>query len=126
MKVFQPANASPIPGAGNFGYLNIPISSHSAAYPIVLADAGTGLLHPIADNNARTFTIPANGTIPFPVGSALTFINLINTLSIAITTDTMYLADDGSVGTRTLGPYGIATALKLDATTWIITGSGLA
>jgi len=46
-------------------------------------------------------------------------------VSIAITTDTMYLAGTGTTGTRTLAAYGMATAVKVAATTWYINGSGL-
>ena len=37
--------------------LLIPQNSKSAAYTTVLTDAGKHLLHPTADNDARTFTI---------------------------------------------------------------------
>lgn len=107
------------------GFRGTPINSQSAAYQLVAADAGKTILHPIADNNARTFTIPANGTVAFPVGTTITFINLINTVTIAITTDTMYLAGSGATGSRTLAAYGVATAIKVAATTWMISGSNL-
>ena len=100
-------------------------NSQSAAYPIVAADANKHILHPTADNNPRTFTIPANGSVAFPVGTMLTFVNQINTVSIAITTDTMTLAGAGTTGTRTLAANGIATALKIASTDWIISGTGL-
>jgi len=106
-------------------YTNIPQNSQSAAYTLVLGDAQKHILHPIADNNARTFTIPANSSVAYPTGTAITFINLINTVTIAITTDTMYLAGAGTTGSRTLAAYGTATALKVASTTWIISGSGL-
>jgi hypothetical protein len=48
-----------------------------------------------------------------------------SSLSIAITSDTMYLAGTGSTGTRTLAQYGIATAMKMTSTTWLISGNGL-
>ncbi len=107
------------------GYLGLPQNAKSAAYTLVLSDAGKTIVHPITDNNARTFTIPNNGSIPFPVGTAITFINMINTLTIAITTDTMYLAGSGATGSRTLAAYGMATAVKITSTTWIISGNGL-
>jgi hypothetical protein len=107
------------------GYLNIPQNSQSADYPIVLADRGKHILHPTADNNPRTFTIPANGSIPFAVGTAITFVNLINTVTIAITTDTLIWAQDGSTGSRTLAQWGMATALKVTADSWLISGTGL-
>lgn len=113
------------PASASVGYLNIPQNSQSAAYTTVLADSGKHILHPIADNNARTFTIPANASVAYPVGTAITFANLINTVTIAITTDTMYLAGTGTTGSRTLAAYGVATALKVASATWMISGVGL-
>jgi hypothetical protein len=52
-------------------------------------------------------------------------VNLQASSSIAINSDTMYLGGTGTTGTRTLASYGVATALKIAATTWIISGSGL-
>jgi hypothetical protein len=46
-------------------------------------------------------------------------------MTIAITTDTMRLAGAGTTGSRTLAANGIATCLKLTATEWIISGTGL-
>lgn len=113
------------PVSASIGYLNIPQNSQSAAYTAVLADAGCHILHPTADNNARTFTIPANGSVAYAIGTTLTFINQINTVSIAITTDTLVLAGAGTTGTRTLAANGIATAVKIASTTWLINGTGL-
>lgn len=111
--------------AAAVGYKGLPINSQSVAYTLVLSDQSKAILHPIADNNARTFTIPANSSVAFPVGTVITFINLINTVTISITTDTMYLIGPGLVGSRTLAAYGMASAVKVDTTTWIISGSGL-
>ena len=114
------------PGASaNIGYLEVPQNSKSADYTAVLADSGKHIFHPIADTTSRTFTIPANASVAYPVGTAITFVNLVNTVTIAITTDTMYLAGPGTTGSRTLAAYGVATALKVASTTWIISGSGL-
>ena len=107
------------------GYVGLPQISKSANYTLIYTDAGKSIVHPITDNNARTFTIPNNGSVPYPVGTAITFINLINTVTIAITTDTMYLAGAGTTGSRTLAAYGLATAVKVTATSWIISGNGL-
>jgi hypothetical protein len=111
--------------ADSVGYVGIPVNSQSAAYGLLATDAGKSIVHPITDNNPRTFTIPANGSIPFPVGTTITFINMINTVTIAITTDTMYLAGSGATGSRTLAAYGMATAVKVTSTSWIISGNGL-
>lgn len=100
-------------------------NSQSGAYTTVLTDGGKFILHPAADNNPRTFTIAANGSVAYPIGTAITFINEINTVTIAITTDTMVLASAGTTGSRTLAANGIATAVKITSTKWIISGSGL-
>ena len=113
-------------GTNSVGYLNIPINSQSAAYTLVLADAGKSIFHPSTDANARTFTIPANSSVAYALGTAITFINMTSqVVSIAITTDTMYLAGTGTTGTRSLAQYGVATAIKMTSTTWIISGNGL-
>lgn len=105
----------------------IPQNSQSAAYTLVLADAGRHLLHPSADTTARIFTIPANASVAFPIGTAITFVNQASAgvVTIAINTDTMRLAGAGTTGSRTLAANGIATALKITATEWIISGTGL-
>jgi len=105
--------------------ISLPQNSQSTAYTLVLSDSGKSIVHPITDNNARTFTIPANGSVAYPVGTAVTFINMINTVTIAITTDTMYHAGAGTTGSRTLAAYGVATAIKITSTSWIISGNGL-
>ena len=45
--------------------------------------------------------------------------------AVAITTDTMYLSSAGTTGTRTLAAYGVAKAIKVTSTSWIISGTGL-
>ena len=111
----------------NIGYLNIPQNSQSSAYTLVLADSGKQIFHPSADTTARTWTIPANSSVAFPIGTAVTFINQngAGVITIAITTDTMRLAGAGTTGNRTLAANGIATAIKVTSTEWIISGTGL-
>lgn len=104
---------------------NYPQVSKSTNYTLVLSDAGKHILHPASDNNPRTFTIPANSSVAFPIGTVIKFVNAANTLSIAITTDTLRLAGGTSTGTRTLAAYGVAEALKIDTTTWVISGTNL-
>ena len=102
-------------------------NSKSAAYALVLTDAGKHIYHPAADTTARIWTIPANASVAYPIGTAITFVNetLGGVITIAITTDTMVLAPDGTTGSRTLAASGMATALKVTATSWMISGAGL-
>ena len=115
-----------VDGTDAVGFRNTPVNSQSADYTLVLADSGKTIFHPAADNNARTFTIPANSSVAYAVGTVLTFVNLAAAdVTIAITTDTMYLAGPGTTGSRTLAQYGIASAVKLASTDWLISGNGL-
>jgi hypothetical protein len=121
------SNTVTVDGTDTVGFRVLPQNSQSAAYTLVLADSGKHILHPSADTTARTFTIPANGSVAFPVGTAVTFINqnAAGVVTIAITTDTMRLAGAGTTGSRTLAANGVATAIKLTSTEWIISGTGL-
>lgn len=105
----------------------IPQNSQSAAYTLLIDDAGKHIFHPSADTTARIWTIPANASVAFPIGTAVTFINQngAGVITIAITSDTMRLAGAGTTGSRTLAANGIATAVKVTATEWIISGVGL-
>jgi hypothetical protein len=105
----------------------IPQNSQSAAYGIVESDANKHIYHPSADTTARTFTIPANASVAFPIGTTLTFVNdsSAGVLTIAITSDTLVLAGTGSTGSRTLAADGVATAIKVTSTRWQINGTNL-
>ncbi len=108
----------------------IPQNSQSGDYTLVLSDGGKQIYHPSADTTARTWTIPANsggGSVAFPIGTTITFVNdtSAGVITIAITTDTLVLAGAGTTGSRTLAASGMATAIKKTSTSWMITGAGL-
>lgn len=111
-------------GTNAVGFRTVPQNVQTGSYTLVLADSGKHIYR--GSGGAETWTIPANASVAYPIGTALTFINLSSTaVSIAITSDTMYLSSAGTTGTRTLAQYGSATAIKIASTTWIISGSGL-
>lgn len=116
-----------VDGTNAVGFKTIPQNSKSATYTAVISDSGKHILHPSADTTARTFTIPANASVAYPIGTAITFVNQngAGVVTIAISTDTMRLAGAGTTGSRTLSPNGIATAIKLNSTEWIISGTGI-
>ena len=115
-----------VDGTNAVGFRNIPFNSQSAAYTTVLADSGKVIYHPATDANVRTFTIDSNTNVPYIIGTAITFINMTTqVVTIAITTDTMYLSGAGTTGSRSLALYGSATAIKMTSTTWLISGTNL-
>jgi hypothetical protein len=110
----------------SIGYLNIPQNSQSAAYTTVASDAGSTIIHPASDANARTFTIAANSSVPYILGTVIQFINMTSqSVTIAINTDTLTWAQGGGTGSRTLGQYGVANCIKVAATQWLITGTNV-
>lgn len=119
------ANTLTVDGTNPVGFRHIPQNNQTANYTLTLDDAGKHIHN--GGTTALTFTIPANATVAFPIGTAITFVNSGTSadISIAITTDTMRLVGAGTTGTRTLAPYGVATAIKVAAQLWMISGTNL-
>jgi len=111
-------------GASQVGYLGMPQNIQSTSYTLIPSDAGK---HIYISATGQTVTIPANSSVPFPIGTTIAIIAgpSATTVSIAITSDTMYLGGTGTTGTRTLAAYGMATAVKVAQSTWFINGTGL-
>lgn len=110
------------------GYLDIPQNVQSADYTLVATDAGKHIHHPTTDASTRVWTIPANGTVPFRIGTTITFTNDTGAGTIFIgidSPDVLTLCGSGSTGTRTLAADGVATALKVAATRWQISGTNI-
>ena len=106
---------------------SIPQNSKSAAYTLTLLDAGKHILHPSADTTARTITIPENAATSFPVGTVITVINqnAAGVLTLSITSDVMRWSPSGTTGSRSLAANGVATLVKITATEWIVSGTGV-
>jgi hypothetical protein len=112
--------------ADEAGFKGLPQNAQTGNYTLVLTDAGKHIHHASGAGAGDTYTIPANASVPFPVGTAITFTNNdSNAVSIAITSDSLILAGTTATGTRTLSQNGEATALKVAATVWFISGPGL-
>jgi hypothetical protein len=106
-----------------YGYIGTPQASKADNYTLVLADAGKDIFVTVT---AKTITIPANSSVDFQIGTGFTVTNeSAVTTTIAITTDTLILANSASTGSRTLAPYGVAVFKKITATKWIGSGNGL-
>ena len=114
-----------VPGMQTLGWLNLPQTVANAAYPIVLADAGKQIYH--SSGSAHTYTIPANASIAFPVGTVIQILNDTagGVVTIAITTDTLHWFPTAATGSRSLAAAGQAVLTKKTTTSWSITGVGL-
>lgn len=97
-------------------------------YTLVLTDSGKHIYRSTSDSTARVWTIPANASVAFSIGTVVTFDNdgASGNVTIAITSDTLSLVGVGRLtGSRTLAVGGQATAVKVSSTRWRISGTGL-
>jgi hypothetical protein len=103
----------------------IPPLLKNTDYTLTASESGYHLYHTIG--SAHTYTIPANGSVPFPLGTVITAVNGhgAGVLSIAITTDTLRMVGTSNTGTRAIAANGMATMLKVSSQTWYINGVGL-
>ena len=103
------------------GYKGVPQNAQTSAYTLALSDIGKHI-----SITTGGVAIPANGTVAFPIGATIViFNNSASNQTISITTDTLRQAGTANTGSRTLAQYGLATCVKVAATTWVISGAGV-
>lgn len=119
---FMRSDAAP---AINPVILDIPQNVQNADYQFALADRGEHVYH--TDANPYNWTIPANATTAFPVGSAVTLVNdgTADVTIVAAGGVTIVEAGTGTTGDRTLPQFAMATILKVGTDRWYITGVGV-
>lgn len=115
-----PANTA---SASSIGFIGMPQTLLASGGLTISASHAGDHIH--VTGAGQTITIPANTSVPLEIGTTIVIINGNVTSSIAITTDTLRLAGTTTTGTRTLAAWGMATLVKIDATTWIASGNGL-
>lgn len=110
-----------------FGKSKRTLQSKSVAYEFVLGDANDIFLHPSADTTARTWTIPAESAVNFPLGTEFIIHNQVSggVVTIAITTDTLTLLTAGTTSTVAIAANGYCTIRKIASAKWVIFGGGL-
>lgn len=117
---------SPPAGTFQIGFLDVPQNIQNAAYGFVLSDRGKHVYH--TSGSAHVYTIPANASVAFPIGTTISIVNELGAgvVTLNITTDTLEWFPSGTVGSgRTLAVNSLATILKVTATKWVLTGVGI-
>ena len=106
--------------AGGGGAVSYPQNIQSADYTLVLGDAGKQIFHPASDATTRTYTIPANASVAFPIGTVVLFTveNGGTFVSVAITSDTLVFGD-GTTGEIRIAPNNTLMCIKVTATKWM-------
>jgi hypothetical protein len=112
-------------GASGIGYKSIPkvyeTGGYTGPYTVQRADAGKF----ITSEANRTVTIPSFENLSFDIGTAITFIPLYQMTIQVESPGVLRLAGTGAIGSRTLAPWGIATAVQQGLDVWVISGNGL-
>jgi len=113
-----------LPGNIVVGYRDIPQISWTGTPTIALADLGE---HYYTAAGGVTINIPANSSVPLPIGAAVTLINQSGAnCTIARGTTTLYLAGNATNNVdRILSWYGFATLVKVAADTWFVNGANV-
>lgn len=86
------------------------VTAKTDNYTATLADANTCLNFGTA--SGKTFTIPANASVAFPVGTVFIVAKSTNALTLAVTTDTL-------LGSTTIAASTGALVIKVASTTWV-------
>jgi hypothetical protein len=117
-------DSTSLTAARGIGYTGMPqLLNSSPNYEIKAADAGK---HIYNTYNGGNIVIPANNNVLFPIGTSLAIINKVGvTSTISISLDTLAQSGTGVTGTRTLGPYAMATIIKVEPQLWMISGVGV-
>ena len=106
------------------GYKDVPQNPQAAAYTLALTDRGQHIYYTGA---AAIITIPANATVAFPIGAAITIVNdgsgVLSLTRAALVT--MKLVGTGANLDRSLAIAGIATFIKVGTNTWFLSGTGI-
>jgi len=94
----------------------------SGTYTLQLSDANALIRHPSADTNARSWVIPANASVAFPIGTVVSFYNQpsAGTITLSITSDTLTTANSGATGAVTILAGHTASMVKDASTSWIL------
>lgn len=111
------------PVTNSVGFLGSPQIADQDDYTLALADSGGHYYH--VSGTPHTLTIPANGSIAFPIGTVIAIVNEngAGNITLAITSDTLRWG--ASTGSRTIAANGTATLIKVAATVWRLTGDGI-
>jgi len=106
--------------SSNIGTLeSVPVTM-SANYTFVASDSGKTYYHPSADTTARTWTIPANSSVAYPLGTVICVDNFTGAGAITVTTtDTLSAGGTaGAVGAMTVAAGQRGFFHKMLSTTW--------
>lgn len=106
-------------GGGGGGVGPVEVSGQAASYTAVIGDANDYIRMNVA--GANTFTVPANASVAFPVGTRL-YVEQRGAGVTTITPDSgVTIRCRGGIYT-TAGQYAVVALIKVDTDTWVLSG----
>lgn len=107
--------------ASSVGFRGVPPSAQAPGTGITLALGDAGRL---VTNTSGGWSIPTNGSVPFPVGTTIVLYNDSgSSQTVTGGSNTLRRAGTGDTGNRTVAQRGLATLVKVKSAEWIISGS---
>jgi len=100
-------------------------TANTADYTAILADQYQ-VLEIMNKATAIAYKIPTDASVAFPVGTALTILNIgVGTCTISAVTPgtTTVLSAGATAASPTLGQYKTAVCIKTAANTWYVSGA---
>lgn len=129
LAALQTVDSTVVDDASNalaIGFKGWPQVVKNANATTVMSDRSKHWYH--SDGSAYTWTIDSNANVAFPIGTQIDFVckaTAAANITLAITSDALVWLPSGGTGSRTLGQYARARALKVAATTWVLDGVGI-
>ncbi|HXV00662.1 MAG TPA: hypothetical protein VG166_09200 [Caulobacteraceae bacterium] len=113
------------PATNSAGYLGTPINNQTASYALVLSD--TGKMVRMSNASANTATIPPNSSVAYPLGTAIVIRNIGAGTCTVTRGSGVTLRIVGSTTSKDVAmtQWGLATLVKEDADTWLISGTNI-
>lgn len=105
--------------AKSFFPFDVNTTAKTGAYTLVLSDQNTL----IQMNGAFAFTVPLNSTVPYPIGTQIHLLALTTGVSVTFTGG---ITSYATPGTKLRAAGSMATLIKLNTDTWVLTGDLIA
>jgi len=106
-------------GGGGSGVVQYTQNIQSADYTLVIGDAGKQIFHPASDTSNRTFTIPANSSVAFSIGTVVLFTVENAGTSVEVSCGDTLVFGGGTTGTLGVLQNNTLMCIKVTATKWM-------
>jgi hypothetical protein len=95
-------------------------AAKTSDFTLALADKNSTILCNKTTDSAHTITIPVNSSIPFPIGTQISFVQIGST-QVVFGGAGVTLNSDNSKK-KIMVRYGVASLIKTDTDTWVLFG----